>query len=504
MNQHQTPRETTEPDLDIAIIGAGISGIDAAFHLRQNRPGTRFALIESKDDIGGTWHTHRFPGIRSDSDLYTFGFSWKPWTGVPIATADEILAYLNEAIDEQDIRRHIRFNQKVIRAAWSSDTQLWTLEIEQQGRMHSLTCRFLWMCAGYFDHDNGHMPDFPGSDVFEGPIVHPQAWPEDLDHAGKRVVVIGSGATAATLIPAMAETAGHVTMLQRTPTYYFARPRIDEFGETLKALDLPEAQVHDIMRRKYLHESKTFVQAARHFPDAAKQELLEGVRAYLDNDEIIKAHFTPSYRPWHQRVAMVPDGDLFQAIRDGKASVVTDHIDTFTANGIRLKSGDQLAADIIVSATGLTLNALGAVAFTVDGAPFDVAASFTHRGIMFSDLPNVVNVFGYLRSSWTLRADLVSQYVCRLLEHMDDKGAGAVTPRLRAQDQTSTPRPYIDPANFDPGYIRRALHVLPRQGKEAPWIMTQDYFRDREDLPRVDFDDGTLIFTPATVAALSA
>lgn len=484
----------SQDHFDVLIVGAGMSGIDAAYHLSRTLPDMRFAMLDSKDSFGGTWHTHRFPGIRSDSDLYTFGFKWKPWTGVPIATADEILRYLDEALDENDLRRHIRFGQTVRAARWNSGANLWTVTVERGGETVTLTCRFLWMCSGYYRHTQGYQPDWPGMGDFTGQIVHPQHWPQDLDHTGKRVVVIGSGATAATLIPAMAETAAHVTMLQRSPTYYYPRPKRDELATTLQALDIPQDWVHEIMRRKFLQDGKTMVRRSREEPQAVAAELIGAAQAYLGPDYDVATHFTPSYRPWRQRVAMVPDGDLFVAIRSGQASVVTDTIKRITATGIELDSGQVLEADIIVTATGLTLSALGDVAFQVDGAPVDLTQSWTHRGVMLTGLPNLAMVFGYLRTSWTMRADLVSDYVCRLLAHMQDRGAASVTPALRDTDRDMPVRPWIDPENFNAGYILRALDVMPRQGDRQPWLMTQDYFDDRITLPAANLEDGTLVY----------
>lgn len=492
----QTALHTQTCDVDVLIVGAGLSGIDAAYHLSRDMPDQRFAILESKDGIGGTWATHTFPGIRSDSDLFTFGFSWKPWTGVPIATAEEIRSYLEEAVAENDLSRHIRFGHKVQSAAWDSATCLWTVTTEHGGATQNLTCRFLWMCSGYYRHDKAYQPDWPGMDDFAGQIVHPQLWPAELDYAGKRVVVIGSGATAATLIPALAGTAAHVTMLQRSPTYFFPRPMQDEFTTTLKALDLPDDWFHEIMRKKHLLESETTARRSREEPDALAADLIGAARTYLGEDYDIDTHFTPTYRPWRQRVAMIPDGDLFLAIRSGAASVVTDGIARFTETGIELASGETLEADIIVTATGLVLNTLGDVRFDVDGASVNPADSVTHRGVMLSGLPNLAMVFGYLRSSWTLRADLVSDYICRLLTHMQNRDAGSVVPALRDHDRDMEMRPWIDPDNFNAGYIMRALEQLPKQGDRQPWVMTQDYFDDRVTLPAADLEDGTLIYTP--------
>lgn len=489
------PSEALAEHYDVLVIGAGISGIDAGYHLQSQMPDKSFAILERKDSFGGTWHTHRFPGIRSDSDLFTFGFSWKPWLGPEIATAEEILSYLGEAIDETGLAAHIHFGTHVVRADWDSDAARWTLEIEQEGARRQVSCNFLWFCGGYFDHDTGHVPEWEGVDDFEGPIVHPQHWPEDLDMTGKRVVVIGSGATAATLIPALAETAAHVTMLQRSPTYFYPRPKEDEFTSTLRALDLPDAWYHEIMRRRALMLTQQMVKRSKEEPEALAAELIGGARAFLGRDFDVVTHFTPSYPVWRQRLAVIPDGDLFKAIRRGRASVVTDKIRRFVPGGIELESGDALTADIVVAATGLTLNALGGIPMRVDGTDVNPAETITHRGIMLSGVPNLAMVFGYLRSSWTLRADLVSDYLCRLFDHMAERQAKTVVPRLREEDAGMELHPWILPENFNAGYIQRALPVLPRQGDRQPWVMTQDYFADREDLPEADFEDGTLDFS---------
>lgn len=480
---------------DVLIVGAGISGIDAAYHLKNRLPGRSFAMIESQSDIGGTWRTHRFPGIRSDSDLYTFGFDWKPWTGIPIATAPEILSYLNEAIDENDLREHIRFETSVKSASWSSEEALWHVTLVQKdGSEIKARCSFLWMCSGYYRHDRGYTPGWPGMEQFEGPILHPQTWPEEMDYTGKKVVIIGSGATAATMVPAMAKTAGHVTMLQRSPTYFYAKPLQDEFTETLRGLDLPPEWFHEIMRRKVLQEQRVTTSRAITEPEKLADELVGAVRHYLGPDYDVERHFRPAYRPWEQRLAMVPDGDMFTAIREGRASVVTDTIERFVPGGIMLSSGEQLDADVIVTATGFDLNALGDVAFEVDGKAVDIASSWTHQGILLTDLPNLAMVFGYLRTSWTMRANLVSDYVCRLLEHMEQQGLKKVVPALRPEDKDMDPRPWIEKDNFSAGYVHRRVHIMPKQGNRQPWVMTQDYFSDRETLPAAGFEDGTLRF----------
>ena len=490
---------STHPDpahFDVLIVGAGISGIDAAYHLQQECPAKSFALLENQASFGGTWITHTFPGIRSDSDLYTFGYGWKPWSSAPIATAEEILNYLDEVLDEQDIRRHIRFRHQVRRARWSSEERCWTLEVERKdtGETLRFTCSFLWMCQGYYRHSEGYTPEFPGAERFRGPIVHPQHWPPDLDYEGKRVLVIGSGATAATLVPAMAEHTAHVTMLQRSPTYYFAAANRAEIADMLRSLDVPEEWVHEITRRKVLQDQKTIVHRSFHDSRALREELIAGARAYLGEDFDVETHFTPRYRPWRQRLAFLPDGDLFRSIRAGKASVVTDRIETFTERGIMLVSGKELAADIIVTATGLNICALGDIAFTIDGQTLDFAECWGHRGILFTGVPNMAWIFGYLRASWTLRADLVAQFVCRLLNHMAAKDAVVVTPQLRPQDQDMPKRPWIDPENFNAGYLMRSMHLLPKQGDREPWIFSQDYQIEKDEIPAADLEDGTLAY----------
>jgi len=493
-NGSNTNGHAAEPEFDVLIIGAGISGIDAAYHLKKLCPGKSFALLEAREKFGGTWNIHKFPGIRSDSDLYTFGFGWKPWTGIPLATADEIMTYLDEAIDEQDIRRHIRFGHRVEAARWSGEKACWELAVrtgegEEPLRM---TARFLWMCQGYYRHDAGYTPDFPDMDRFKGPIVHPQTWPEDLDYEGKRVVVIGSGATAATLIPAMAGTAAHVTMLQRSPTYFYPRPKQHELAAQLKDLDLPDEWFHEIMRRRFLADAQEIARRSFEEPDGLRAELIGAAKMFLGDACDVDPHFNPSYRPWRQRLAVVPEGDLFKAIHAGLASVVTDEIETFVETGIVLKSGETLEADIVVTATGFNLSPLGDIPFEIDGEPLDFASCWAHRGILFSGLPNLAWTFGYLRTSWTMRADMVSKFVCRLLDHMDEVGARVVTPELRDEDRDMPELPFIDPENFNAGYITRSLHLMPKQGDRQPWIFSQDYYRERDEIPTADLDDGTL------------
>ena len=481
---------------DVLIVGAGISGIGGAYHLGQQCQGKSFVILETQDGFGGTWRTHQYPGIRSDSDLYTFGYRFKPWTGTPIATAEEILRYMGEVIDENDIGRHIRYQHSISKATWSSEDKLWNLTVTRTdtGDVVRFTGNFLWMCQGYYRHSEGYTPEWEGTERFQGEIVHPQTWPEDLDYSDKRVVVIGSGATAATLIPAMAADCGHITMLQRSPTYFITGRNANEIADMLRELEISEEWIHEIVRRKILHDQKKITEMAFEDPDALKEELFKGIRNYLGDDYDLGDHFTPKYQPWRQRIAFVPDGDLFQGIASGQASVVTDEIESFTETGILLKSGDTLEADIIVTATGFNLNVLGDIAFSIDGKPLDFAETVGYRGTMFTGIPNMAWVFGYFRASWTLKADMIGDFVCRLLRHMDELGASVVVPELREEDAAMPLLPWVDPENFNPGYLRRGMHLLPRQGDKDPWRHTQDYWTEKDDIPAADLDDGALRF----------
>ena len=484
--------------VDVVVVGAGISGIGAAYHLREQRPDTSFVVLEAEPTFGGTWHTHIYPGVRSDSDLHTFGYEFKPWKGKPIAKASEILTYLGEVIDENELDRNIRYRHRIETATWSSDDERWTLTgtDTSHGEGFAITCRFLWMCQSYYRQRDGHRPTWPGMEDFRGPIIHPQHWPDDLEYQGKRVVVIGSGATAATLIPALAPDVEHVTMLQRSPTFFRTGRNVNELAETLREIDTPDEWVHEIVRRRMILDSSKFTELCFDDPAAARDQLVEGVRACLDpqHHASIETHFQPHYLPWRERIAFVPDGDLFHAINTGRASVVTDHIDHFDEHGIVLASGARLDADIVVTATGFNLNVLGDVAFTIDGEPLRFHATITYHGALFTGVPNMAWVFGYFRASWTLRADLIARFVCRLLDHMDALGARVVVPELRPEDAGMRLLPWIDPENFNPGYIRRGLHLLPQQGDRDPWRQTQDYWRDKDVLPDWNLDDGALRF----------
>jgi len=486
------PKQSTQTEhFDVVIVGAGISGIGSAYHLTQQRPGTSFVVLEALESFGGTWLTHRYPGIRSDSDLYTFGYRFKPWVGPPIASAAEILSYMNEVIGENDLGRHIRYGHKIGSAEWSSKTNQWTIEAVRSdtGETVRITANFLWMCQGYYRQSKGYTPEWEGMSDFKGRIVHPQTWPDDLVYAGKKVIVIGSGATAATLVPAIAGDCGHVTLLQRSPTYFIPARNANDLADTLRQLQVDETWIHEIVRRKVLYDQAEFTRRAFEEPEAVKQELLAGVRAYLGPDYDVETHFTPRYRPWRQRIAFVPDGDLFRGIASGKATVVTDEIDRFTAKGIRLKSGKELEADIIISATGFDLNVLGDIAFTIDEKPLNFSETVTYRGMMFTGVPNMVWVFGYFRASWTLRADLIGDFVCRLLAQMEKSGAHRVTVELRPEDKGMPLKPWIDPENFNPGYLMRGMHLLPQRGDKPEWQHTQDYWSEKDDFAAIDLTD---------------
>ena len=491
-----TSETTTEVELtiteefDVLIVGAGISGVGGAYHLTKQRPGTSFVVLDGLDSFGGTWWMHRYPGIRSDSDLHTFGYRFKPWTGPPIASAEEILKYMGDVIEENDLDRHIRYNHRITSAQWSSVDNRWTITATRTdtGEQRFFTANFLWMCQGYYRHSEGYTPEWQGMDAYQGDIVHPQTWPEDLEYAGKNVLVIGSGATTATLVPAIAADCEHVTVLQRSPTYFIPGRNKIELAETLRELDVDEEWIHEIVRRKILHDQATFTRRSFEEPEKVKQELLDGVRSILGPEYDMESHFTPSYRPWRQRIAFVPDGDLFHGIAAGKASVVTDDIDRFTEHGILLKSGEELQADIIVTATGFNMSVLGDIDFAIDGKPLDFSETVNYRGMMFTGVPNLLWVFGYFRASWTLRADLLADFVCRLLAHMEESGSKRVSVTLRPEDEDMELLPWIDPENFNPGYLIRAMSLLPKRGDKPEWQHTQDYWREKDDIPAINLN----------------
>lgn len=487
---HRTPEH-----FDVLIVGAGISGIGGAHHLQEQCPGRSFVVLEAQEGFGGTWRTHRYPGIRSDSDLYTFGYRFKPWVGPPIGTAPEILSYMQEVIDEDGLDRHIRYGHRIVSARWDSATARWSIEAARSdGGTARFTAGFLWMCQGYYRHEEGYTPDWPGMDRFGGRIVHPQTWPEDLDYAGKRVVVIGSGATAATIVPAMADTAAHVTMLQRSPTFFRTGRNAIEIADELRVLGINEDWIHEIVRRKILFEQARFIDRTQREPEAVKAELLAEVRRHLGPDYDVATHFTPRYRPWQQRLAFIPDADLFRGIAQGRASVVTDEIECFTETGLVLKSGATLEADIIVTATGFHLSVLGDIDFAIDGEPLVFGDSVTYRGMMFTGVPNMAWVFGYLRAAWTLRADMVADFVCRLLNHMQTRQARQVEVALRPEDAGMALGPWIDPEEFSSGYVARGQHVLPRRGDKPEWRHMHDYWSEKDAIPAIDLDDPAFVY----------
>ncbi len=487
---------TITEEFDVLIVGAGISGVGGAYHLTKQSPDTSFVVLEGLDSFGGTWWMHRYPGIRSDSDLHTFGYRFKPWTGDPIATAPEIIEYMGEVIEENDLAQYIRYNHRVNSAQWSSDDNRWTIDATRTdtGEAKRFTSNFLWMCQGYYRHSEGYTPDWLGMDRFEGPIVHPQTWPEDLDYAGKKVVVIGSGATTATVVPAIAADCEHVTVLQRSPTFFRPGRNKDDLAETLRELDVDEEWIHEIVRRKILHDQAIFTDRSFNEPEKVRQELLDGIRPLLGPDYDIETHFTPRYRPWRQRIAFVPDGDLFKGITAGKASMVTDEIETFTERGILLKSGAELEADIILTATGFNMCVLGDVEFEIDGKPLVFSDTVTYRGMMFTGVPNMLWIFGYFRASWTLRSELLADFVCRLLKHMADTGSKRVDVALRPEDEDMELLSWIDPENFNPGYLMRAMPILPKRGDKREWQHTQDYWREKDEIPAIDLTGSEFVY----------
>jgi monooxygenase len=486
--------ETAE-HFDVLIVGAGLSGIGAGYHLQKKCPGKSYVILEGRGCVGGTWDLFRYPGIRSDSDMYTLGYSFRPWTE-PKAIADgpRILNYVRETAAENGIDKHIRFHHRVKRASWSSADSRWTVEAERtagEGATETIrfTCSFLFMCSGYYKYEEGYTPEFSGTADFEGRIVHPQKWPEDLDYAGKRVVVIGSGATAVTLVPEMAKTAAHVIMLQRSPTYVVARPAEDALANKLRK-NLSAKLAYHLIRWRNVLLGMYFFQLCRRKPERAKQLILGGVKMALGPEYDVAKHFTPRYNPWEQRLCLVPDGDLFKSIRDKRASVVTSEIDTFTRRGLRLKDGSELEADIIVTATGLVLQVAGGLEVSVDGRTVDFARTLNYKGMMYSDIPNMASAFGYTNASWTLKCDLTCEYVCRLINYMDRNGYKQCMPHN--VDPSITELPSLD---FSSGYVQRSIAKLPKQGSKRPWRLYQNYALDIISLRYGKVDDGVMQYS---------
>ena len=488
---------------DAIIIGAGLSGIGTAVRLQRDCPDRDFILLERREAIGGTWDLFRYPGIRSDSDMHTLGYDFKPWEAEKsIADGPSILSYVNETADEHRIRERIRFSQKLIAADWCSARSQWQLTVETPEGIRRYRCGFLLMCAGYYSYDQGYEPDFEGKAAFRGEWIHPQFWPGSLTQADKKVVVIGSGATAMTLVPNMARQASHVTMLQRSPTYVVSRPSIDGLANWLRRV-LPPRLAYDLVRWRNTLWQQWMYNLSRIAPGVLKRSLLKKVRAEIGELVDVEKHFTPRYNPWDQRLCLVPDDDLFRAIQSGKASVVTDHIERITENGAQLVSGTHLDADIIVCATGLELVVLGGAEFTLDGEAIDFAKEWTYKGMMCSNIPNMVHTFGYINASWTLRADLIATWVCRLLNHMRTTGMTTATPRIADEVADSmSQRFWID--DFSAGYMQRVMHRFPKQGDQMPWMNPQNYRKDRKMFRDDPLQDNELVLERADALAEAA
>lgn len=483
--------------MDVLILGAGLSGIGAACHLQRQCPGKSYAILEARDSIGGTWDLFRYPGIRSDSDMFTLGYSFRPWMHAKaIADGPSILSYIHDTAREHGVLEKIRLNHRALRAEWSSSDALWTVEAADAdtGETTRFTCGFLYACTGYYRYDEGYSPSFPGRERFAGAIVHPQHWPKDLDCSGKRVVVVGSGATAVTLVPALADAGAQVTMLQRSPTYILSLPSVDPLAEALRRR-LSVERAYSIMRWKNVLLTTLNFQLCRHAPKLMAKLIRRLARKQLPDGYDIDTHLTPTYRPWDQRLCVVPDGDLFKAVSSGRASIVTDRIDTLTERGIKLARGEELEADVIVTATGLNLLVLGGMSLAIDGEPVDLGKTIAYKGMMLCDVPNFALTLGYTNASWTLKADLVAQYVCRLLERMDAHGTPICTPQPPAAGEPT--EPIID---LESGYVLRSIDQLPKQGARAPWRLHQNYVKDVRLLKRGPVDDAMAFSRPPTAA----
>ena len=478
--------------VDVLIVGAGISGIGAGYHLQTKCPDRTYAILERRPQIGGTWDLFRYPGIRSDSDMFTLGYSFRPWTAAKsIADGPAILDYVRETAAEHGIDQKIRYGLQVKRASWSSEESRWTVEAEREesGEISQFHCNFLFMCTGYFNYDGGYTPEFDGIEDFAGAVVHPQKWTEDIDYAGKRVVVIGSGATAVTLVPELAKQADHVTMLQRSPTYMVSAPAVDRMARWLRTKFSPET-VYSIIRWRNILFGLAFFNFCRRWPERARKLLIGGVEKQLGTDYDVEKHFNPRYNPWDQRLCLVPDADFFQSIKAGTSSVVTDEIDRFTEKGIRLKSGQELPADLVVTATGLELKFLSDLEFIVDGERRDPSQSMTYKSMMFSDIPNLASSFGYTNASWTLKCDLTCEYVARLLNYMEENGYRRCVPRC-APGSVETEK-MLD---LNSGYVQRSAHKFPMQGKKAPWRLYQNYVLDSLTIRHARVGDSELEFS---------
>ena len=478
--------------IDVLVVGAGISGIGAGYHLQSKCPDANFIILEGRDKIGGTWDLFKYPGIRSDSDMYTLGFNFKPWKEQEaIADAPSILKYLNETVEEFNLKDKIRFGKYVKKANWSSSSNSWTVDVEDKrtGDLSQISCSFIFMCSGYYSYKEGYTPEFEGIEDFAGDIIHPQKWDENFDYSGKKIVVVGSGATAVTIVPEMAKKAEHVTMLQRSPTYVVAAPEKDKLANSLRKY-MPLKLAYWIIRWRNILRQQYYFRLCKKYPKGVKNAIIREAKKRLVTDFDVKTHFTPSYNPWDQRMCLVPDGDLFEQINNGKASVVTDHIKNITKNGILLKSGEELKADVIVTATGLNLEMLSTVDFIVDNNAVDISKTVTYKGMMYSGIPNLASTFGYTNASWTLGADLTSEYVCRIINHMKKNNYNVVCPQSKTQIETDP-----DYLNLSSGYIKRSLHIFPQQGKKAPWRNNQNFLKDIFQIRYGRIDDGEISFS---------
>ena len=483
--------------VDVVIVGAGLSGIAAACTLQQRLPGKRYTILEARSAIGGTWDLFRYPGVRSDSDMQTLGFGFRPWRGERAFTdGASIAAYIRETAAEHDVERHIRFGCRMTRAAWSTPDAIWTLELDDNGERRTVTCNFLYLGTGYYNYAAGYLPQWDGVEAFGGRLIHPQAWPDDLDYAGKRVVVIGSGATAVTLIPEMAKSAAHVTMLQRSPTYIVSRPATDPWARRLKGR-VPEAVAHTLVRWKNVLVGMFFFNLARRRPDKVKAGIIALIKGHLGADYDVATHFTPTYAPWDQRVCVAPDADFFDTLRSGRASVVTDQIERFTETGLKLRSGATLQADVVIAATGLNMQLVGGADLVVDGAPVEIDKHMIYKGMMLSDVPNLALAIGYTNASWTLKCELTAQYVCRLLARMDAKGYAWAAPHPDLIEE-------MPGLALTSGYVRRASGLLPKQGSKAPWKTNQNYAKDVAALRFGAVEDGVLRFGRAVSVKTAA
>jgi len=481
---------------DVLIVGAGISGVGSAYHLQEQCPDKSYVILEMKDTFGGTWETHKYPGIRSDSDLYTFGYRFKPWVGEPIAKADKILAYMQEVIEENHIDQHIRYGHRIVGCSWSSDKNLWAvraLRLEDNQELE-FTCNFLWMCQGYYDHENPYLPEWQGMADYKGLFIHAQQWDPSIDYTGKKVLVIGSGATAATVVPEFAEKAEHVTMLQRSPTYFYCQENRNELADRLREIGIDEPTIHRVVRAQIMHDQNLMTERCKTEPDAVFEELKALIRFYAGDDFEFEPHFTPKYRVWQQRLAFCPEGDVFKAAASGKLTVVTDTLDTFTEKGVRTASGEEIEADIICACTGFRLSVMGEIPFEVDGKAVDWHDTINYRGMMFTGVPNLVWVFGYFRASWTLRVDMLGDFVCDLLKHIDDIGAKRVDVTLREEDEGMEILPWIEEDNFNPNYLMRDIDRLPQRGDKPEWRHNQDYWRERDEIPATVLDGDEFLY----------